>query len=79
MLRASITQWTKQGKTAVWIKLPIEHAILVNAAVKEGFWYHHGEPTYLMLVYWIPQTPNTIPANASHRLGLLSSMIMERY
>ncbi|XP_060213829.1 nudix hydrolase 2-like isoform X1 [Lycium barbarum] len=69
-LRASITQWTKQGKTAVWIKLPIEHANLVNAAVKEGFWYHHAEPTYLMLVYWIPQTPNTIPANASHRVGV---------
>nr|XP_018628824.1 nudix hydrolase 10-like isoform X4 [Nicotiana tomentosiformis] len=70
MLRASISQWRKQGKRGVWIKLPIEHANLVNAAVKQGFWYHHAEPTYLMLVYWIPEIPHTIPANASHRIGI---------
>jgi hypothetical protein len=23
-----------------------------------------------MLVYWIPNTPNTIPANASHRISI---------
>ncbi|XP_060190433.1 nudix hydrolase 2-like isoform X2 [Lycium barbarum] len=39
--------------------------------LKEGFWYHHAEATYLMLVYWIPhETPNTLPANASHRVGI---------
>ncbi|KAH0669909.1 hypothetical protein KY285_024052 [Solanum tuberosum] len=70
MLRASISQWTNQGKKGVWIKLHIEYAHLVNDAVKEGFWYHHAEATYLMLVYWIPQTPHTIPANASHRVGI---------
>ncbi|XP_009799728.1 nudix hydrolase 10-like isoform X3 [Nicotiana sylvestris] len=70
MLRASISQWRIQGKRGVWIKLPIDHANLVNAAVKEGFWYHHAEPTYLMLVYWIPEIPHTIPANASHRVGI---------
>ncbi|KAL6999120.1 nudix (nucleoside diphosphate linked moiety X)-type motif 2, variant 2 [Sarracenia purpurea var. burkii] len=37
---------------------------------QEGFWYHHAEPHYLMLVYWIPETVNTIPANATHRVGV---------
>ncbi|KAJ4977143.1 hypothetical protein NE237_002249 [Protea cynaroides] len=69
-LRASISQWRQQGKKGVWIKLPIELVNLVEAAVKEGFWYHHAEPTYLMLVYWIPESPNTIPANASHQVGV---------
>uniref|UniRef100_A0A3Q7GGW0 Pre-nudix hydrolase domain-containing protein n=1 Tax=Solanum lycopersicum TaxID=4081 RepID=A0A3Q7GGW0_SOLLC len=59
MLRASITQWTNQGKKGVWIKLHIEYYHLVNDAVKA---------TYCMLVYWIPQTPHTIPSNASHRV-----------
>ncbi|MCL7048659.1 hypothetical protein MKW94_025556, partial [Papaver nudicaule] len=36
----------------------------------EGFWYHHAEPTYLMLVYWIPETANTLPINATHRVGI---------
>ncbi|CAK9167197.1 unnamed protein product [Ilex paraguariensis] len=70
LLRASISQWRQQGKKGIWIKLPIEHVNLVEPAVKEGFWYHHAEPSYLMLVYWIPETPHTIPANASHRVGI---------
>lgn len=32
--------------------------------------YHHAEPDYLMLVKWLAATPNTIPANASHRVGI---------
>lgn len=67
-LKASLSHWRQQGKRGIWIKLPIELVNLVEAAVKEGFWYHHAEPTYLMLVYWIPETVNTIPVNASHRV-----------
>ena len=36
--------------------------------MQEGFRYHHAEPTYLMLVYWIPESESTIPLNASHRV-----------
>ncbi|XP_042974006.1 nudix hydrolase 2-like [Carya illinoinensis] len=70
MLKASISHWTQQGKRGVWIKLPIQQANLVEAAVKEGFRYHHAEPDYLMLVYWIPETTDMLPANASHRVGI---------
>ncbi|XP_023927870.1 nudix hydrolase 7 isoform X3 [Quercus suber] len=75
LLRASISQWRQQGKKGVWIKLPIEHANLVEATVKEGFRYHHAEPDYLMLVCWLPETADTIPLNASHRVGV-GSFIM---
>ncbi|KAM3395155.1 nudix hydrolase 2 [Capsicum galapagoense] len=71
MLRASISHWRIEGKKGVWIKLPIELSHLVDVVVKEGFWYHHAEATYLMLVYWIPhEVPHTLPANASHRVGI---------
>ncbi|KAK9156343.1 hypothetical protein Sjap_003823 [Stephania japonica] len=69
-LRASLSQWRKEGKRGLWIKLPIEHANLVEPAVKEGFWYHHAEPKYLMLVHWLPETVNILPANATHRVGI---------
>ncbi|XP_028752915.1 nudix hydrolase 10-like [Neltuma alba] len=68
LLRASLLQWKHQGMGGVWIKLPIELVNLVETAVKEGFWFHHAEPSYLMLVNWIPETGNTIPPNASHRV-----------
>ncbi|KAA3486907.1 nudix hydrolase 10-like [Gossypium australe] len=70
MLRASMLQWKQQGKKGVWIKLPIGLIHLVETAVKEGFRYHHAEPSYLMLVFWIPKTPSTIPGNATHRVGV---------
>ncbi|KAB1203000.1 Nudix hydrolase 2 [Morella rubra] len=70
LLKASISEWRNQEKKGVWLKLPIEHANLIESAVKEGFRYHHAEPNYLMLVYWIPETADTLPANASHRVGI---------
>ncbi|KAJ0965326.1 hypothetical protein J5N97_026464 [Dioscorea zingiberensis] len=69
-LRASLANWRHQGKRGVWMKLPIESANLVQPAVEEGFWYHHAEPSYLMLAYWIPATKNTLPVNATHRVGV---------
>lgn len=38
--------------------------------LQEGFKYHHAEPDYLMLVYWIPEIDNSLPENASHRVGI---------
>ncbi|CAN0890795.1 Nudix hydrolase 2, partial [Linum grandiflorum] len=70
MLRVSIIEWRKLGKKGVWIKLPIQLANLVEVAVKEGFWYHHAEPTYLMLVNWLPGGAHPLPPNASHRVGV---------
>ncbi|KAK9673741.1 hypothetical protein RND81_12G186000 [Saponaria officinalis] len=76
-LRASMSQWKNEGKRGVWIKLPIGLAHLVEIAVKEGFWYHHAEPNYLMLVYWIPESICTIPANATHRVGVGAIVLTE--
>ncbi|XP_027345878.1 nudix hydrolase 2-like [Abrus precatorius] len=70
LLDASISQWRQQGKKGVWIKLAREHSNLVDPAVKAGFKFHHAEPDYLMLVHWIPNTPDTLPANASHRVAI---------
>nr|GMC77123.1 nudix hydrolase 2-like [Ipomoea batatas]GME11953.1 nudix hydrolase 2-like [Ipomoea batatas] len=79
LLRASISQWKQEGKRGVWLKLPIELSSVVDAAVKEGFWYHHAEATYLMMVYWIPEsTPNTFPPNASHRVGVGAFVINQK-
>ncbi|CAN8267088.1 unnamed protein product [Cochlearia groenlandica] len=70
LLRASLSKWTVQGKKGVWIKLPIQLIGLAEAAVKEGFYLHHAENNYLMLVCWIPKEDNSLPANASHRVRI---------
>ncbi|XP_048438426.1 nudix hydrolase 2-like isoform X3 [Pyrus x bretschneideri] len=38
-LTSSIAHWKLQGKKGVSIRLAIERVNLVEAAVKEGFWY----------------------------------------
>ncbi|XP_060212714.1 nudix hydrolase 2-like [Lycium barbarum] len=78
LLRASLSHWRQQGKKGVWIKLPIELVTLIEPAVKEGFYYHHAEPKYLMLVSWLPGTANTIPANATHRVGIGAFVVNEK-
>ncbi|KAJ6304571.1 hypothetical protein OIU77_018264 [Salix suchowensis] len=72
MLKASIALWRSQGKRGVWIKIPIELIYLAAAAVKEGFWFHHAEPKYLMLAFWIPEGAHTLPANASHCVSIVA-------
>ncbi|KAI8548120.1 hypothetical protein RHMOL_Rhmol07G0247500 [Rhododendron molle] len=37
---------------------------------QQGFRYHYAEPSYLMLAKWIAETFDTLPANASHRVGI---------
>lgn len=46
--------------------------------MQEGFWYHHAEPSYLMLVFWIPSTPHTLPVNATHRVGVGGFVINDK-
>ncbi|KAK1310862.1 Nudix hydrolase 2 [Acorus calamus] len=69
-LRASLSNWRQQGKRGIWIKMPIGLVNLVQPAVEEGFWFHHAEADYLMLVFWIPDTRHTLPVNATHRVGV---------
>ncbi|XP_010538454.1 PREDICTED: nudix hydrolase 2 [Tarenaya hassleriana] len=70
LLRSSLFHWKLQGKKGVWIKLPTQLIGLAEIAIKEGFWMHHAEADYLMLVCWIAKGENALPANASHRVGI---------
>ena len=49
-----------------------------GTSLQEGFWYHHAEPNYLMLVHWIAESANTIPANATHRVGVGALVVNEK-
>ncbi|KAF3796604.1 hypothetical protein EJ110_NYTH01731 [Nymphaea thermarum] len=69
-LRASMSRWKQQEKKGVWLNIPLKFVDFVPVAVQEGFWYHHAEPTYLMLVNWLLSTPHTLPIYVTHRLGV---------
>nr|XP_048331292.1 nudix hydrolase 2-like [Ziziphus jujuba var. spinosa] len=67
--------WKNAGTKGLWIKLPIAQVNLVQAAVDEGFWYHHAEPEYLMLAYWLPKTKQVLPSYATNR-GHIGAFVM---
>ncbi|GAB2292448.1 hypothetical protein Dimus_026688 [Dionaea muscipula] len=69
-LRASLAYWKLKGKKGVWLKIQLGQADLVPLAIQEGFNYHHAEPGYVMLTYWIPEEPCTIPAAPCHHIGI---------
>ncbi|RVW96239.1 Nudix hydrolase 8 [Vitis vinifera] len=59
-----------QGKRGIWLKILLEQADLVPIAIQEGFNFHHAEPGYVMLTYWLPNEPCLLPASPSHQIGI---------
>ncbi|PIA64570.1 hypothetical protein AQUCO_00100208v1 [Aquilegia coerulea] len=78
ILQASLFDWTLKGKKGVWLKILTEQADLVPIAIKEGFSYHHAEPGYVVLTYWIPDEPCMLPEGPSHQIGVGAFVINER-
>jgi hypothetical protein len=67
---ASFQAWRSQGRGGVWLKLPIGLSSFVPIAVEAGFVYHHAEADYVMLTAWLQDRPSSLPANASHQVGV---------
>ncbi|GMQ06277.1 hypothetical protein CsSME_00050924 [Camellia sinensis var. sinensis] len=77
-LRASMSNWKSKGKKGIWLKILQEQAELAPIAIQEGFNYHHAEPGYVMLTYWIPEEPCTLPASPSHQIGIAGFVINDK-
>ncbi|XP_020250253.1 nudix hydrolase 8-like [Asparagus officinalis] len=77
ILQASISHWKLKGKKGIWMKILEEQADLVPIALKEGFSYHHAEPGYVMLTYWIPDEPCMLPLTATHQVGVGAFVVNE--
>ncbi|KAI3447068.1 hypothetical protein Pfo_003733 [Paulownia fortunei] len=75
LLRASLSCWKSKGKKGIWLKLLEEQADLVPIAIQEGFIYHHAEPGYVVLTYWIPDEPCLLPSGPSHQIGIAGFVI----
>ncbi|XP_063937001.1 nudix hydrolase 8 isoform X1 [Daucus carota subsp. sativus] len=83
-LKASLSNWKlkflsiMQGKKGIWMKILQEQVDLVPIAIQEGFHFHHAEPGYVMLTYWIPTGPCLLPASPSHQIGIAAFVINEK-
>lgn len=70
-LAESLIEWQRQQRKGIWLKLPVSKAgLLLEAALQQGFTFHHAEASYLQLTRWLPTSENKLPANASHQASL---------
>lgn len=70
-LDASLEQWLKDGKRAVWFRVHLPHAGWVPMLVKEEFKFHHAQQEYVMLYRWLPSDQKSnIPPYAHTNLGV---------
>jgi ADP-ribose pyrophosphatase YjhB (NUDIX family) len=74
-LKSSLQYWKYHEKRGVWLKIPISKTSFINAAVSEGFLFHHAEKDYLMLNNWLSEDENRMPPNASHQIGVGSVVL----
>ncbi|XP_020088145.1 nudix hydrolase 8-like isoform X2 [Ananas comosus] len=77
MLHYSLSYWRLKGKKGIWLKILEDQADLVPIALKAGFSYHHAEPGYVMLTYWIANEPCMLPSTATHQVGVGGFVINE--
>lgn len=69
-LKKSLESWERDGKRAVWLRVPGPVAHLIDPAVMLGFDFHHAKPGYVMLTKWIAPTPSSLPAYPHHQVGV---------
>ncbi|KXZ50193.1 hypothetical protein GPECTOR_17g830 [Gonium pectorale] len=70
-LRRSLAAWGDAGARGVWLKLGLAQSGLIPVAAEQGFEFHHAERDYVMMTRWLPtSSPCTLPANASHQVGV---------
>ena len=67
----SIQKWKKDGKRAVWLRVPVVQSYLIPEAFAHGFTYHHAFEDYAMLLKWLPSNMQCkVPAYATHQVGV---------
>ncbi|GLC40218.1 hypothetical protein PLESTB_000227300 [Pleodorina starrii] len=78
-LRRSLQSWSAGGTRGVWLKLGLGQSSLIPEAVEQGFVFHHAERDYVMMTRWLPTSlPSTLPANASHQVGVGAFVVNSR-
>lgn len=70
-LLKSLEHWSEQKIRAVWFKVALRHAEWIPVLAKNGFIFHHTEPTSVSMVKWLPVTEVcNIPQYAHTMIGV---------
>ncbi|XP_062577520.1 nucleoside diphosphate-linked moiety X motif 6-like [Saccostrea cucullata] len=78
ILSDSLQKWRGEGKTAVWIRVPILLSHLIPEAANQGFQFHHAEYSQSLLKLWLDESREDLtPQFATHQVGVSGMVIRE--
>ena len=71
-----VTESKNEGRSAVWLHIPVKHSALVSEVVISGFTLHHAYNNEIVLYKWLDDTrQNKIPHFASHQVGVCGKIV----
>ncbi|XP_072261895.1 nucleoside diphosphate-linked moiety X motif 6 [Pyxicephalus adspersus] len=76
-LRDAVRRWKEEGRTAVWLHIPITLSGLITYAAMEGFHFHHAENDTSTLTLWLKEGPSRLPGFATHQVGVAGAVLDE--
>ncbi len=65
----SVKVWRENGRKVAWLELDITHSVLVPAAVKAGFEYHHTDSGCVTMTLRLEESAY-VPPYATHYIGV---------
>lgn len=66
----SLLRWKAEGKTAVWLRVPIPLSRCAAAASAHGFTFHHAKDDHAVLALWMGDGESRLPGFATHQVGV---------
>ncbi|XP_035148887.1 nucleoside diphosphate-linked moiety X motif 6 isoform X2 [Callithrix jacchus] len=76
-LQVAVQQWRSEGRTAVWLHIPILQSRFIAPAASLGFRFHHAELDSSTLTLWLGEGPSRLPGYASHQVGVAGAVFDE--
>uniref|UniRef100_A0A8C9LZ63 Nucleoside diphosphate-linked moiety X motif 6 n=1 Tax=Piliocolobus tephrosceles TaxID=591936 RepID=A0A8C9LZ63_9PRIM len=76
-LDSAVQQWRSEGRTAVWLHIPILQSRFIAPAASLGFCFHHAESDSSVLTLWLGEGPSRLPGYASHQVGVAGAVFDE--
>lgn len=79
ILKESLAKWRDAGVRGVWFKVALADSAWVPHLAQNGFQFHHAQPSYVMMVCWLPANEVcNIPQYASTLIGVGAIVMNEK-
>ncbi|XP_071124671.1 nucleoside diphosphate-linked moiety X motif 6-like [Mytilus edulis] len=78
LLTESLSKWRQEGRSCVWLKVPIHKSAFISTAANNGFLFHHAEHQMSLLKLWLNTScEDRTPRFATHQIGVSGMVYRE--